>query len=273
MKTSGWLWLATSITGLFASILFLYGLGYAMNVLIVPKSNADQLTTQAPASTPAPSQRANDKLKIVAIGDSLTRGVGDETGEGYVGKLKKRLESAGQPVIVYNNGRNGYRTDQLLPFIQEKTMSDMIKQADVILLTIGGNDLNSFGMSITDASNLNSAGVTINYADIKRKMPEAEERLVTILKTLHDYNPKAKIIYVGLYNPYLEQDPSGEGMRILQQWNTHAFISAAVHKNITVVPTYDLFQNKGDRYLYVDRFHPNGPGYERIAERVYQVLQ
>ena len=273
MKTSRWLWLATSITGLFASLLFLYGLGYAMNELIVPKSNSEQTTTQVPASTPAPSPVAKDKLQIVAIGDSLTRGVGDDTGEGYVGKLKKRLESAGQPVIVLNNGRNGYQTDQLLPFIQEKTMSDLLKQADVILLTIGGNDLNSFGMSTIDSTTVNSAGMPINYAEIKKKMPEAEARLVTILKTLHDYNPKAKIIYVGLYNPYMEQDPSGEGMRLLQEWNTQAFISAAVHKNITVVPTYDLFQNKGDRYLYVDRFHPNGSGYDRIAERVYQVLQ
>ena len=47
----------------------------------------------------------------------------------------------------------------------------------------------------------------------------------------------------------------------------------APYPNITVIPTYDLFLNHEEKFLYNDHFHPNQAGYERIAERIIQVLK
>ncbi|MNJ00389.1 hypothetical protein D3C73_1597010 [compost metagenome] len=37
-----------------------------------------------------------------------------------------------------------------------------------------------------------------------------------------------------------------------------------------VVPTFDLFTLQAGRYLSGDHFHPNGTGYQAIAERIVQ---
>ncbi len=37
--------------------------------------------------------KKNDALSIVALGDSLTRGTGDETGKGYVGYVVDELKN------------------------------------------------------------------------------------------------------------------------------------------------------------------------------------
>lgn len=40
--------------------------------------------------------------------------------------------------------------------------------------------------------------------------------------------------------------------------------------NMTLVPTFDLFQHKLGEYLSSDHFHPNGAGYQAIADRIVQ---
>ncbi len=40
-----------------------------------------------------------------------------------------------------------------------------------------------------------------------------------------------------------------------------------------MVPTYDLFRLNGRGYLADDHFHPNGKGYERIADRIVNILE
>src|SRR5699024_317153 len=50
-------------------------------------------------------------LKITTLGDSLTKGVGDETdNSGYVGLIEDNLENE---IDIDNFGISGYRSDQL----------------------------------------------------------------------------------------------------------------------------------------------------------------
>jgi lysophospholipase L1-like esterase len=42
---------------------------------------------------------------------------------------------------------------------------------------------------------------------------------------------------------------------------------------MVLVPTYDLFELNANKYLYSDHFHPNQDGYERIAERIVQIMK
>ena len=53
---------------------------------------------------------------MLALGDSLTRGTGDETGQGYVGIVTEQLKEELDPreVTVYNLGINGQDSSQLL---------------------------------------------------------------------------------------------------------------------------------------------------------------
>ena len=82
-------------------------------------------------------------ITVLALGDSLTRGTGDETGQGYVGIVTEQLKEELVPrgVTVYNLGINGQDSSQLLQQLGQKNIIRQVKEADIILMTIGGNDL------------------------------------------------------------------------------------------------------------------------------------
>ena len=87
----------------------------------------------------------DQSVYLVAIGDSLTEGVGDSTQNGgYVPLVANQLrETTGiKEVTTKNYGVSGERSDQILERIkqQEDVRSDLAK-ATVIVLTAGGNDL------------------------------------------------------------------------------------------------------------------------------------
>jgi hypothetical protein len=80
--------------------------------------------------------------KVVAIGDSLTEGIGDETGNGgYVGILNHTFEDNNFNITVENFGKKGNRTDQLLKRLEKEDIASAIKEADMVIITIGANDI------------------------------------------------------------------------------------------------------------------------------------
>jgi lysophospholipase L1-like esterase len=282
MKSSKMLWRVIGSIALISTLLFIIGFIYAANDVINPKPSD---LSEQPLPTKTEIFPKGD-ITIVALGDSLTKGTGDLSGDGgYVGKSKKKLEALlKKPVHVINQAINGWRADSLLNSLNEPNIQNLLQKADIIMLTIGGNDLSQAAdnpIDVTDTkvkatpaeSKSPDSTPDINYSEIKKSMPAAEEKLVKILTKIAELNPKAKIVYVGLYNPYFAQDITKEGTAILQDWNLKASRVANGYANMVVVPTFDLFQLDIKKYLYIDEFHPNDMGYERIADRVVQALQ
>jgi len=93
---------------------------------------------------PVEDKTTNDQGSkvIVALGDSLTRGMGDDTGKGYIGYLVDELgDKSKEKITIHNYGVNGYRSIQLLEQLRQVEIQRKIQSADYILITIGGNDL------------------------------------------------------------------------------------------------------------------------------------
>lgn len=291
MSNSRMLWRIAGIAGLLSTLVLLTGLVYGIKTVLVPQGERPEAV--APNTTPEPAA-GKDKLQILALGDSLTRGVGDDQAEGYVGKLKKLIATkTDKPVFVWNYAVNGAATTDLLAEIAKPTAQDYIAQADLILFTIGGNDLNRAATQIagftgtSDGAPAVSPGaaaglaggsalpgdISFDFAALAKEFPSSITRLETIIDKLATANPKAQIVYVGLYHPFAEFDPERQGAEWIGRWNNAAFTAANRHSNVTVVPTYDLFQNFGQELLYTDHFHPNTAAYEEIAARVAQVVR
>jgi lysophospholipase L1-like esterase len=273
MSRARWLWRTVGTVSLLATILFAGGFAYAVRTILNPASGAGEQPAArqsggAEETAHAGPLAAKAKINIVALGDSLTAGTGDVSGKGYVGRLKDKLaEQLAKPVYVLNNlAVPGYRTDQLLQQLQDKTVLDAVRQADIVLLTIGGNDVNQ----TTDA---NGQGLAIDFAKAKANVPVALSRFDAIVTKLAEANPNAIIVYTALYDPFLDLDPERLGPPIVEAFNQGAFDALNKHKNAVLVPTYDLFALGGTKYLFTDHFHPNADGYERIAGRIAQVLK
>jgi len=208
-----------------------------------------------------------ENLDIVAIGDSLTQGVGDESDNGgYVGILEKSLKKndSDQNIEIENYGKRGNRTDQLLKRLNKEEISESVKEADIILMTIGANDIMKIVKdNFTD----------LKYEDFVKEQTRYETRLQSIFDTIQVKNPDVKIFLIGIYNPfnqYFSEVP--ELGKIMNDWNNISRDVASQYDHISFIPIADLFEGRKDLY-YKDNFHPNLEGYQLIAERVFEYIK
>ncbi|UJF36105.1 GDSL-type esterase/lipase family protein [Paenibacillus hexagrammi] len=199
MKSTKWIWGMVGITGTLATIVFIIGFLYAVNQILYPKPGNSELAVSSPQPSQAPLGEGKDKIQIVALGDSLTAGTGDNTGKGYVDRVREKLEQqTGKAVFVLNNlAIPGYKSDQLLKDIELKKTQDALSDADVILLTIGGNDLFAGGEGIFSEDQQE-----FNPEAAQQRMEPALGRLETILADIRKANSHAVVLYVGLYHPF-----------------------------------------------------------------------
>ncbi len=270
MNRSNWFWSSMAIVGLITTIVFVSGFVYATNQILYPQAQTQQLN-QVPEPTQEPIANHSTSTQIIALGDSLTAGTGDLTGLGYVGHVRQKLEEqSGQPVYILNNlAIPGYRTEQVLQELSNQRTRDALAEAELILLSIGGNDLFLGGMGIF----VEEKPDEFNAAVIVERTPAALRSVEQILTEIRASNASATIVYVGLYNPYLPLDTKKTGSLAIQSWNAEVFKIINRFDNVFLVPTYDIFVKEQDRFLAADDFHPNGDGYERIADRIVQILK
>ena len=191
----------------------------------------------------------------IILGDSLARGAGDETGLGISGRLDQELKRRGVPARrTYNLGVNGARTRDLLRQIEAPNVQGLLRESNVIVISIGGNDL-------WGGADWRSAPPR----DPQQAMNDVLSRIDEVVERVRGANPKARVFFVGLYSPM------GRMLApYVAQWNARMLERFGGDADFTIVQTADLFSHR-DR-LSLDRFHPNGEGYELIARRIADAL-
>ena len=232
-------------------------------------------------------QQAGDapkEINLVAVGDSLTKGVGDSTQNGgYVPLVANQLrETPGiKSVTTKNYGVTGERSDEILERI--KNQNDLqadIEKADIIVLTAGGNDL---------IQTFKKEKLNIDQESFLKPETAYKKNLSVILKTLNKQNPNAQIYVFGLYNPYSIVFPEVTEMKdILLSWNT-ATESLAEENGATYFSLSEIFNGNtmmslskkdqisgntaaSDLLYKEDLFHPNDKGYQLIANELYRAI-
>ena len=91
------------------------------------------MPTQVPATaTPA----AHKGILIVAMGDSLTEGLGVDAADAYPAQLERKLRAGGYDVTVVNAGVSGETSSGA------RSRVDWVlrQQPDIVILATGGND-------------------------------------------------------------------------------------------------------------------------------------
>lgn len=207
---------------------------------------------------------SHDK-KIVSIGDSLTEGVGDETESGgYVGILNHTFEDQNINISIENFGKRGNRTDQLLKRLDQEEVASAIKDADIVLITIGANDI----MKVVRSNYTN-----LNIEPFQEEKIRYVERLTAIFYKINELNPDTQIYLIGFYNPFERYFGDIEQLdMILNDWNQASESVTKEFENVYYIPTEDLFSNSTINLLADDNFHPNTSGYKLMATRVLEYL-
>ncbi|WP_142323069.1 SGNH/GDSL hydrolase family protein [Bacillus cereus] len=237
--------------------LFAYGFVSGVNDVLNPK--ASNLIKKTDVVTK--EKKKTGTLQIVSLGDSLTRGVGDKEGIGYVGRMKEDLQKDyKQKIALTNLAVSGAKMPDLLKQIESNGAQYSIKQADVIVLTIGGNDL------FPGWESLGKIDLETYRPDTETFQNEAKK----IIEEIRKLNTDSPFFWLGLYNPFEDVEDLKGSSNIVVDWNASLEKLALNDKNVYITPTFDLFQNRGKDLLYSDHFHPNEVGYTYMAERLVQ---
>ena len=248
--------LITVISALFC-VLWVVGLVWAVGDYYAGKPD------KIPTSTVSKEVENKKGLTIVALGDSLTRGTGDVTGKGYVGDLWDEIKKKShRQVQLTNLGIMGQTSDQLRNQVQQTEVKRQIQKADIVLLTIGGNDIFRGGQGLMDFQTSKIAAIENTYL----------HNLKFIFTQIRQVNTRANVFFVGLYNPFINLNQGKEMSKVIRHWNYDSAEMSATFPKVVFVPTFDLFELKVNDYLYSDKFHPNSKGYRLIAERVAALL-
>jgi lysophospholipase L1-like esterase len=204
-------------------------------------------------------------IRIVSIGDSLTQGVGDETENGgYVGILDHTFDDQNLNITIENFGKKGNRSDQLLKRLGKKEIETSIKDANIVLITIGANDI----MHVVKNNWTN-----LHLDPFEEERVNYVERLTTIFNKIIELNPEAEIYLIGFYNPFEQYFGEIEQLgMIMEDWNEAGMMVTEEFENVYYIPTYDLFSSPDENLLAEDHFHPNTKGYKLIAKRVIDYL-
>ncbi|TXC93190.1 SGNH/GDSL hydrolase family protein [Metabacillus litoralis] len=208
-------------------------------------------------------------INLVGIGDSLTKGVGDEAKlGGYFGRVTEKLKQQDniKDVKVKNFGVKGHKTTNLQKKLNDEEVIKGIKEADVIVMTIGGNDI----MNVV-RNNIFS----LDFKPFREEQKKYKERFKSILATVRSYNASAKIVYIGLYNPFKYMLPEiSEIDTIMEEWNNDSEEIILSDGNGVFVSVADIFSSTTNgKLLYKDEFHPNEVGYSLMADRIYNSLK
>ena len=233
-----------------------------------------------------PSTSAKKKVvTYVAIGDSLTKGVGDSTNQGgFVPLLAQSLTNeTGLEFKAINYGVSGNTSSQILSRIREKKeIRKDLKQAQLLTITVGGNDLRK--AILEDTSNL-------DLERFEKASKTYEKNLKQIIELARKDNPDLPVYVVGIYNPlYLNFPDLTELQTLVDQWNQRTEENLSAYQGVYFVPINDLLykgidgqsgvtENElgketvtNDAFYDEDSFHPNHTGYEIMKEAVLEKI-
>lgn len=214
-----------------------------------------------------PSDFIPQDLTIVSVGDSLTQGVGDSANKGgYLPYLQAELEKEKgvNHTEFYNFGVKGNRTDQLIKRLQTTNVQAGIEKADIVIITIGGNDV----MKVVRE---NFSHLKVEYFNKAKR--QYENNLHEILQLIRTINEDTMIVLVGLYNPFYTWFSDVKELdEIIDEWNETSELIIETYEDAYFVKIADLFEYHGESLLYTDYFHPNDKGYELIASRLFEKL-
>jgi lysophospholipase L1-like esterase len=207
-----------------------------------------------------PSEIKSGTFALVGIGDSLTLGTGSEKTKGYLDSLKKYYEKQNDDVTVVNHGVYGAQAHHLLKMLDDPNMQRNIKQADVLFMTLGGNDLVSvFNRNFTH----------LTMGDFTKGEEKFKSDLRKIMSTIRLLNEEVPVYFVGFFNPVFESlGEVKEFDEIISSWNVSTKGLLEMYPNTTFISTQHLFERDTDLYLSEDLFHPNDEGYKRIGEEI-----
>ena len=206
---------------------------------------------------------AATRKNYLVLGDSIAYGQGIVNSEAA---CYGRIVADTNGYNYSNYAVDGLTSGALLTYIGTSSVKNAIKEADIIQISIGGNDFltsNMFTLVITGFM-----GINTQYNSIQKSFAS---NLAKIITKIRSYNSGAKILMQTLYNP------CNNNLRSIYQKGVNCInssIKSYLSSNpgaYTIVDVESAFSGHTD-YIAVDTIHPNSKGNLAIAKATLNVL-
>jgi lysophospholipase L1-like esterase len=245
-------------------------------------------TPTAQPETPAVSPKTGPKLPsgaltVVALGDSLTQGDGDESGlNGYPARLQKLIENLRPGTQVLNLGKSGWTSADVLNGVNGEAAvlpQALAANPQIALVWIGSNDL----------------WYLYEYGP-EPMTAEAEQQDLTNYTTnidsiLHQLTDSGALVFIALLDDQSKRpvvaNPPNPAEPAFSATTPDDLASMSLH----ISAMNEIIQNKAAKYgavpvdffhteiftnpvtLYSDGNHPNTAGYEKITQTWFSALE
>lgn len=205
-----------------------------------------------------------EKTKLVVLGDSIAQGYG----------LKNIKETAYGALISEANGYDyvnhaigGHTTYNLNKRLQEPAVIEDVEAADIIAVSIGGNNFLLGGMYEMMANAIFKG----DYSKMDAVGADFKENFILAIERIKELNPDATLMIQTLYNPrsdYLKE-PYQYAIDIIN--TTYTDVLSDNPEAYVIVDVAAAFAEH-DEYIQRDKIHPNETGHYVIAREYIEVL-
>ena len=202
-------------------------------------------------------------LHYVVLGDSIAAGSGlRNPGEANYGRIVANTNG-----YSYRNfGHDGDRTSTLLSKLDRGDVADAVRQADIISISIGGNDYFT--------NNAPGLWFEVTFRYFKRAdaiAAEMRRNFAGIIEKIRAYNPNAAILMQTLYNPTIYPFRFGVAEAV-NRVNSMIRDYLRDHPGAYYIVDVESAIGADPTYICIDTIHPNARGNERIAKVILQKL-
>lgn len=226
---------------------------------------ASTLVVGVPLSVQAKGNNLHNKEKhkinYVALGDSLAAGQTPyhQLDKSYADYLVKRFEQSQYSVSYNNFGVSRYTSENLKNDISNnKEVQDKIKNANLITIDIGANDL--------------LTKLKTDPTHVKDSLLAVANNLQIILQTIDSLNPNVKVLVMGYYNPFphYSQEQQASLLPLLEALNK-TIEDRSIANGDKYVPTAQVIKRNEDQYVpNSEDIHLNLEGYQVVAKEFWK---
>ncbi|MFC4714187.1 GDSL-type esterase/lipase family protein [Planococcus dechangensis] len=200
---------------------------------------------------------------LVALGDSITYGANlEDSGSSAYPYLIG--EDAG--FTVENLAVSGWQTAQVVSALREdEDYRQTVQQADVIAMTIGGNDL----LEILRLAQASSGGDPAQMELILQQQLDDNTVLYRLREVIEEIQSltDAQIVLYNMYNPFPTDSPIHDiGEALLPEVNAAFAEIATSYDKVTLADAYSAYRDQQDDYIIAGDIHPTERGQAVLAE-------
>ena len=249
---------------------------------------------RAPTASSTSDPAASGPGLYIALGDSLSAGVGASSPETTFVELVH--QSLGPGFELMNLGHSGDTSDDLLQGGTLGRAVDTIKARNgdddtsndvrLVTLEIGGNDLLGIYFSLVQTGTCPDVQTALAKPECTQALRDAlagfRPNFDTALDRLQEADPDVPIVVMTLYNPFDYLGAIGElgvlsldgqtGTDFPEGLNDIIRAVAGGHEGVTVVDVYSAFKGKTASLISSDFIHPNDAGYRTMADAVIAAI-